>query len=139
MLNNVILMGRVTRDLELRRTGSGTAVTSFSLAVERDFKTQSGEKETDFFDVVAWRNTAEFACKYLTKGQMVVVSGSMQNRDWTDRDGGKRRTTEVIANHIYFAGTKPQADSPNGNAIKSGVNVYADGFQEIDDDGNLPF
>ena len=91
MLNRIILMGRLTRDPELRRTGSGTAVTSFSLAVDRDFKSQSGEKETDFIDIVAWRNTAEFVSKYFTKGRMAVVEGRLQLRDWTDKDGGKRR------------------------------------------------
>ena len=91
MLNKIILMGRLTRDPELRRTSSGTAVTSFSLAVDRDFKSQSGEKETDFIDIVAWRNTAEFVSKYFTKGRMAVVEGRLQIRDWTDRDGGKRR------------------------------------------------
>ena len=91
MLNKIIIMGRLTRDPELRRTGSGTAVTSFSLAVDRDFKSQSGEKETDFIDVVAWRSTAEFVSKYFTKGRMAVVEGRLQIRDWTDKDGGKRR------------------------------------------------
>ena len=86
MLNRIILMGRLTRDPELRRTGSGTPVTSFSLAVDRDFKSQSGEKETDFIDVVAWRSTAEFVSKYFTKGRMAVVEGRLQIRDWTDRD-----------------------------------------------------
>ena len=97
MLNRIILMGRLTRDPELRRTGSGTAVTSFSLAVDRDFKSQSGEKETDFIDIVAWRNTAEFVSKYFTKGRMAVVEGRLQIRDWTDKDGGKRRSAEVVA------------------------------------------
>ncbi len=95
MLNKIFIMGRLTRDPELRRTGSGTAVTSFSLAVDRDFKSQSGEKETDFIDVVAWRQTAEFVSKYFTKGRMAVVEGRLQIRDWTDRDGGKRRSAEV--------------------------------------------
>ena len=97
MLNKIIIMGRLTRDPELRRTGSGTAVTSFSLAVDRDFKSQSGEKETDFIDVVAWRSTAEFVSKYFTKGRMAVVEGRLQIRDWTDKDGGKRRSAEIVA------------------------------------------
>ena len=96
MLNRIILMGRLTRDPELRRTSSGTAVTSFSLAVDRDFKSQSGEKETDFIDIVAWRNTAEFVSKYFTKGRMAVVEGRLQIRDWTDNDGGKRRLAYPI-------------------------------------------
>ena len=106
MLNRIILMGRLTRDPELRRTGNGTAVTSFSLAVDRDFKTQSGEKETDFIDIVAWRNTAEFVSKYFTKGRMAVVEGRLQIRDWTDRDGGKRRSAEVVADNVYFGDSK---------------------------------
>ena len=118
MLNKVILMGRLTRDPELRRTGSGTAVTGFSLAVDRNFKGQSGEKETDFIDVVAWRNTAEFVSKYFTKGRMAVVEGRLQIRDWTDKDGGKRRSAEVVAESVYFADSKktdaaPQAPDPD--------------------------
>ena len=99
MLNKIIIMGRLTRDPELRRTGSGTAVTSFSLAVDRDFKSQNGEKETDFIDVVAWRSTAEFVSKYFTKGRMAVVEGRLQIRDWTDKDGGKRRSAEIVADN----------------------------------------
>ena len=102
MLNKIIIMGRLTRDPELRRTGNGTAVTSFSLAVDRDFKSQSGEKETDFIDVVAWRSTAEFVSKYFTKGRMAVVEGRLQIRDWTDKEGGKRRSAEVVADNVYF-------------------------------------
>ena len=102
MLNRIIVMGRMTRDPELRRTNSGTAVASFSLAVDRDFKTQSGEKETDFIDVVAWRNTAEFVSKYFSKGRMAVVEGRLQLRDWTDKDGNKRRTAEIVADSVYF-------------------------------------
>ena len=110
MLNKIILMGRLTRDPELRRTGSGTAVTSFSLAVDRDFKSQSGEKETDFIDVVAWRSTAEFVSKYFTKGRMAVVEGRLQIRDWTDKDGGKRRSAEVVADNVYFGDSKRDAE-----------------------------
>jgi len=106
MLNKIIIMGRLTRDPELRRTQSGTAVTSFSLAVDRDFKSQSGEKETDFIDVVAWRGTAEFVSKYFSKGRMAVVEGRLQIRDWTDRDGGKRRSAEVVADNVYFGDSK---------------------------------
>ena len=101
MLNKVFIMGRLTRDPELRRTQSGTAVTSFSLAVDRDFKSQSGEKETDFIDVVAWRSTAEFVAKYFSKGRMAVVEGRLQIRDWKDKDGNNRRSAEVIADNIY--------------------------------------
>ena len=114
MLNKIILMGRLTRDPELRRTGSGTAVTSFSLAVDRDFKSQSGEKETDFIDIVAWRSTAEFVSKYFTKGRMAVVEGRLQLRDWTDRDGNKRRSAEVVANDVYFGDSKRDGAAPGG-------------------------
>lgn len=104
MLNKIILMGRLTRDPELRRTGSGTAVTSFALAVDRDFKGQGGEKETDFIDVVAWRSTAEFVSKYFTKGRMAVVEGRLQIRDWKDKEGNNRRSAEVMADNVYFGG-----------------------------------
>ena len=106
MLNKIIIMGRLTIDPELRRTGSGTAVTSFSMACDRDFKSQSGDKETDFIEVVAWKNTAEFVSKYFSKGRMAVVEGRLQIRDWTDKDGGKRRSAEVVADHVYFADYK---------------------------------
>ena len=106
MLNHIVLMGRLTRDPELRRTGSGVAVASFTLAVDRDYKSQSGEKETDFIDVVAWRSSAEFVSKYFTKGRMAVVEGRLQIRDWTDKDGGKRRSAQVVADNVYFGDSK---------------------------------
>ena len=106
MLNKIFIMGRLTRDPELRRTQSGTAVTSFTLAVDRDFKSQSGEKETDFIDVVAWRSTAEFAAKYFTKGRMAIVEGRLQIRPWTDKEGNSRRSAEVVADNIYFGDSK---------------------------------
>lgn len=109
VLNKIILMGRLTRDPELRRTQSGTAVTSFSLAVDRDFKSQGGEKETDFIDIVAWRSTAEFVSKYFTKGRMAAVEGRLQVRDWLDNDGNKRRSYEVLANSVYFGDSKRSA------------------------------
>ena len=117
-MNKVILMGRLTRDPELRKTGSGVSVTSFSLAVDRDFKSQNGEKETDFIDIVAWRGTAEFVSKYFTKGRMAVVKGRLQIRDWTDKDNNKRRSAEVVAESVYFADSKradaaPQAPDPD--------------------------
>ena len=103
MLNRIILMGRLTRDPELRHTQTGTPVASFSLAVDRDFKDKTtGEKSTDFIDIVAWRQTAEFVSRFFTKGRMAVVEGRLQLRDWTDRDGNKRRTAEVIADNVYF-------------------------------------
>ena len=106
MLNRIVLMGRLTRDPELRRTQSGTAVTSFTIACDRDFKAQSGEKETDFIDIVAWRGTAEFVSKYFAKGRMAIVEGRLQIRDWTDNNGGKRRSAEVVADNIYFGDSK---------------------------------
>ena len=106
MLNHITIMGRLTRDPELRRTGSGVAVTSFTLAVDRDYKGKDAEKETDFIDCVAWRNTGEFVGKYFTKGRMAVVSGKLQIRGWTDKEGNKRRTAEVLAENVYFADSK---------------------------------
>lgn len=148
MLNRIILMGRLTRDPELRHTQSGTAVASFSLAVDRDFKSRdSGEKTTDFIDVVAWRNTAEFVSKYFAKGRMAVVEGRLQIRDWTDRDGGKRRSAEVVADNVYFGDSKRDGESggsfsrPAAPApVDYGIPVGADQFAELaDDDGDLPF
>ena len=112
MLNKIFIMGRLTRDPELRHTQSGTPVASFTLAVDRDFKDkQTGEKATDFIDCVAWRQTAEFVSRYFTKGRMAVVVGSLQLRDWTDRDGGKRRAAEVVAESVYFGASKREADT----------------------------
>ena len=152
MLNKIILMGRLTRDPELRRTGSGTAVTSFSLAVDRDFKSQSGEKEVDFIDVVAWRSTAEFVSKYFTKGRMAIVEGRLQIRDWTDRDGGKRRSAEVVADNVYFGDSKRDGAGDYGSAPSYGTPAPSaprmsqqpmggqSDFAEIgDEDGELPF
>lgn len=115
MLNHIVLMGRLTRDPELRRTGSGIAVASFSLAVDRDFGSRDGgEKETDFIDIVAWRNTAEFVSKYFTKGRMAVVSGRLQIRNWNDKDGNKRRSAEVVADNIYFGDSKRDSQADFG-------------------------
>ena len=134
MLNKIVLMGRLTRDPELRHTGNGTAVASFSLAVDRDFKSQGGEKETDFVDIVAWRSTADFVSKYFTKGRMAVVEGRLQLRDWTDKDGNKRRTAEIVADSVYFGDSKRDGgDNPGYTPAPSGD------FAEIEDDGNLPF
>ena len=145
MLNKIVLMGRLTHDPELRRTGSGTAVTSFSLAVDRDFKSQNGEKETDFIDVVAWRRTAEFVSKYFTKGRMAVVEGRLQIRDWTDQNGGKRRSAEVVAENVYFGDSKRDGAGDYG-AAASGYAAPAapmgghSDFSEIgEEDGELPF
>ena len=123
MLNHIVIMGRLTRDPELRRTGTGVAVASFSLAVDRDFSPKDGtERETDFIDCVAWRQTGEFVSKYFTKGRMAVVSGRLQIRNWTDKDGNKRRTAEVIADNVYFGDSKRDGDSNAGSMY--GGNVY---------------
>ena len=120
MLNHITIMGRLTRDPELRRTGSGVAVASFTLAVDRDFSGRdNGEKEVDFIDCVAWRQTGEFVSKYFTKGQMAVASGRLQIRAWTDKDGNKRRTAEVVADNVYFAGSKPEGNSNQGGTYGS--------------------
>lgn len=143
MLNKIIIMGRLTRDPELRRTQSGTAVTSFSLAVDRDFKSKSGEKETDFIDIVAWRNTADFVSKYFSKGRMAVVEGRLQIRDWVDKDGGKRRSAEVVADNVYFGDSKRDGDSGTSGGYHTAgrpADVSANDFAEIgEEDGELPF
>ena len=149
MLNRIIIMGRLTKDPELRRTANGTAVTSFSVAVDRDFKSQSGEKETDFIDVVAWRNTAEFVCQYFSKGRMAVVEGRLQMRDWKDQNGNNRRTAEVVADNVYFGDSKRDGaptGGTSGSAPAGGYNrapfggMVSGGFDEIaEEDGELPF
>ncbi len=166
MLNRITLMGRLTRDPELRHTGNGTAVASFSLAVERDFRDKAtGQRVTDFIDVVAWRQTGEFVTKYLQKGRMAVVEGRLQMRDWQDRDGNKRRSAEVVADNVYFADSRrdseganngyapaPSNYAPPASQSYGGANNYASqnnsygspapasDFTELsDDDGELPF
>ena len=135
MLNHIVIMGRLTRDPELRRTGSGIAVASFSVAVDRDFGGRDGgERETDFIDCVAWRQTGEFVSKYFTKGSMIVVSGRLQIRSWTDKDGNKRRTAEVVADNVNFGDSKRSSESGNntyggnaygGNSYGSNGNSYS--------------
>ena len=150
MLNHITIMGRLTRDPELRRTGSGVAVTSFTLAVDRDFSPRDGgERETDFIDCVAWRQTGEFVSKYFAKGRMAVVSGRLQIRSWNDKDGNKRRTAEVVADNVYFGEGK--RDSEGGSfAAAPGYSAPAGGYQAPsapasdfamleDDDAQLPF
>lgn len=144
MLNHITIMGRLTRDPELRRTGSGVAVTSFTLAVDRDFKEKSGEKETDFIEVTAWRNTAEFVSKYFTKGRMAVVFGRLQIRNWTDKDGNKRKNAEVVAENVYFADSKK--DESSGYQSTSNYNSYVPSQEPLQDyavvdvdDDDLPF
>ena len=150
MLNRIILMGRLTRDPELRHTQTGTPVASFSLAVDRDFKDKTtGEKSTDFIDIVAWRQTAEFVSRFFTKGRMAVVEGRLQIRDWTDKDGGKRRSAEVVADNVYFGDSKrdgaadygaPAYSAPmGGRASAAPMDSHSD-FAEIgEEDGDLPF
>lgn len=171
MLNRVTVMGRLTRDPELRRTQSGTSVTSFSVAVERNYKGENGEKTTDFFDVVAWRTTAEFVCKYFGKGRMIVVDGQLQSRKWTDKNGNNRTSVEILADNCYFGDSKSDGSqqSSYGAPQQSGYGGYPSqgysqqapaqqpaygqgyapqqgygtpapgGFEEIEDDGELPF
>ncbi len=126
MLNHIVIMGRLTRDPELRRTGSGIAVASFTVAVDRDFGGRDGgERETDFIDCVAWRQTGEFVSKYFTKGSMIVVSGRLQIRNWTDKEGGKRRSAEVVADNVYFGESKRSNDGGSYNGGNSyGGNNY---------------
>lgn len=115
MLNRIVLMGRLTRDPELRKTQSDTPVCSFSLAVDRDYKKDGEKKETDFIDIVAWRATAEFVSKFFTKGRMAVVEGRLQIRDWTDKEGNKRRSAEINADNVYFGDSRPtQAEGSSG-------------------------
>ena len=143
MLNRIILMGRLTHDPELRRTQSDTPVCSFSLAVDRDYK-RDGEKETDFIDIVAWRSTADFVSKYFTKGRMAVVEGRLQIRDWTDKEGGTRRSAEVIADNVYFGDSKPKDSGSDVPAYdgEPGAEFGAppSGFTpDFGDDGEMPF
>ena len=149
MLNHITIMGRLTRDPELRYTQSQTPVASFTLAVDRDFGGRDGgEKQTDFIDCVAWRQTAEFVSKYFQKGSMAVVSGRLQIRDWTDRDGGKRRSAEVVVDNIYFGESRRRDggdtrstndyhyDSYQSKSVSASPSVFSD---LSDDDGELPF
>ena len=128
MLNHIVLMGRLTRDPELRRTGSGVAVASFTLAVDRDYAAQGAEKETDFVDIVAWRNTAEFVSKYFAKGRMAVVSGRLQIRNWQDKEGNKRRSAEVVADNVYFGDSK--CDNADGGSFNQSQG-YAQSFNQV--------
>lgn len=137
MLNRICIMGRITRDLELRRTQDGTAVTSFTVAVDDDFKSKAtGEKKTYFLDMVAWRQAAEFVCQHLSKGRMVVVEGKLTVRDWIDKEGNKRRNAEIIADNIYFGDSK-RTDSTEPQIAPESA---AGGFTEvIEDESELPF
>ena len=151
MLNHIVIMGRLVRDPELRRTGSGVAVTSFTLAVDRDFgKNENGERETDFIDCVAWRQTGEFVSKYFTKGSMIVVSGRLQIRNWNDKDGNKRRSAEVVADNVYFGESRRSNEgnsfdntaysAPGTGSYSAPASAPASDFAMLDDDdAQLPF
>lgn len=145
MLNQAVIMGRLTRDPDLRRTQSGTAVASFTLAVDRDFTNQDGSRDTDFIPCVAWRNTGEFVGKYFTKGSMAVVTGRIQVREYTDKDGSQKRITEIVADKVHFGESKRDRDEASYAAAEKGtgpaykpagppVRVEAD-----EDEGDLPF
>ena len=147
-MNQVVLMGRLTRDPELRQTQSGIPVASFSLAVDRGYTSKdSGEKQTDFIDIVAWRGTAEFVSKYFGKGQMAAVTGRLQMRDWTDKDNNKRRSAEVVADNIYFTESKKSREAALGpldpkEGFSSGYSTPPESseYSELEvDDGELPF
>ena len=152
MLNHIVLMGRLTRDPELRYTSANVAVASFRIAVDRDFgRGENGERQTDFIDVVAWRQTGEFVSKYFTKGSMAVVSGRLQMRDWTDRDGNKRTSAEVVADNVYFGESRRrddgESDRPAYNnrttapqdSFSRPQSAPKNSFEEFEDDGELPF
>ncbi len=148
MLNHITIMGRLTRDPELRRTGTGIAVASFTVAVDRDFGSRDGgERETDFIDCVAWRQTGEFVSKYFTKGSMAVVSGRLQIRNWTDKEGNKRRSAEVVADNVYFGESKRQSEgssyaapaAPAYGGYTAPAAPASDFAMLDDDDAQLPF
>lgn len=148
MLNHIVLQGRLCKDPELRRTSSGIAVTSFTVAVDRDFSGKDGgEKETDFIDCVAWRQTGEFVSKYFSKGSMIVVSGRIQIRGWTDKDGNKRKAAEVVADNVYFGESKQSRDSTHANVGDDSIGSYSgpesapsNDYSVLEnDDDQLPF
>ncbi|UZT83200.1 single-stranded DNA-binding protein [Caproicibacterium sp. BJN0003] len=151
MLNVAVLMGRLTADPELRHTSNDIAVTSFTLAVDRSYVKSGAERATDFIDIVAWRNTADFVCKYFRKGQLVAVQGAIQTRSYTDRDGNKRKAFEIVADNVHFAESKRDFNSANGNyhhetasaQQQSPAPAYSNGdtgdFEEIPGDDDLPF
>ena len=148
MLNHITIMGRLVRDPELRRTGSGTAVASFRVAVDRDFVSKDGgERKADFIDCVAWRQTGEFISKYFTKGRMIIVDGRLEMRDWTDKDGNKRTSAEVVVANAYFGDSKRDGDSgssysapaPSYGSYAAPAPAASDFALLDDDDAQLPF
>ena len=138
MLNHITAAGRLTKDPELRRTQNGVAVASFTIACDRDIKDESGNKQTDFIECVAWRNTAEFVDKYLTRGRMVIVSGRFQMREWTDKNGNKRRNAEILAENVYFGDSKREVENTEKSETKEAEQTVDFDQVEIDDD-ELPF
>ena len=141
-MNTICLMGRLTADPELRSTQSGVAVTSFTLAVERDYTPKGQDKQADFIPVVAWRQTAEFVCKYFRKGQRAALTGSLQTRQYTDRDGNKRTAYEVVAEHVYFAESKKDSGAPSvsySEQVPQSVPPAAEDFEVIPDEDSVPF
>ena len=140
MLNQIVLMGRLTKDPEIRMTQSQKSVASFTLAVDRDYQQAGERKETDFISCVAWGRTADFVHQYFVKGQMAVVTGRLQLRDWTDRDGNKRTAAEVVADRVYFGEAKRQEQKQDFHPAQGPVDVSAETFTELDDQGGkLPF
>ena len=142
MLNRVCLLGRLVADPELRSTGSDIPVTSFTIAVNRSYVKSGEERKADFIDIVAWRNTAEFICKYFRKGQLMAIEGSLQTRNYTDRDGNKRKAVEVLADNAYFA--EPRRDNySQGDSFQAPAPSFSSGdssdFEEIAGDDDLPF
>ena len=138
MLNHITAAGRLTKDPELRRTQNGVAVASFTIACDRDIKDASGNKQTDFIDCVVWRNTAEFVDKYFTRGRMVIVSGRLQMREWTDKNGNKRRNAEILAENVYFGDSKREVENTEKSETKEAEQTVDFDQVEIDDD-ELPF
>lgn len=140
MINNVVLMGRLTADPELKTTPNGTSVTSFSLAVERNYAPKGQERETDFINVVAWRQTADFICRYFSKGSMIAIEGSIQTRKYQDKKGNNRVSVEVVANQVSFCGSKNEGTNTRQQEAANPLDVDTDGdFEDLPDDDDLPF
>lgn len=137
MLNKIFLQGRIVNDIDVKTTPSGASVATFRIAVDRDFKSKDGQKETDFITIVAWRNTAEFVYKYFAKGRMILIDGRLQIRNYTDKDGNKRTSAEVVADSVYFSDSKK--DDPLEGLANTVNNTFGNNFAEVEDDGDLPF
>lgn len=137
MLNKIFLQGRIVNDIDVKTTPSGASVATFRIAVDRDFKSKDGQKETDFITIVAWRNTAEFVYKYFAKGRIILIDGRLQIRNYTDKDGNKRTSAEVVADSVYFSDSKK--DDPLEGLANTVNNTFGNNFAEVEDDGDLPF